>query len=181
MTTDSSALRVAIVGPESSGKSTLAEALEAALSAQGVAVARVDEYAREYYAARPYAPTMADIEAIAQEQQRREDAAASACRVLLCDSSALTNRIWAEVAFGAASGRLLALDRPHDYALTLLARPDIAWQPDPLRSHPDQRDWLYGLYLAALTRDGVAPLIVAGSHEARLAAAQAVIMALLKK
>jgi len=175
------ARRVAIVGPESSGKSTLAEALQAALSVHGVAVARVDEYAREYYASRPYRPTMADIEAIAQEQQRREDAMAASCGLLLCDSTALTNRIWAEVAFGEASAKLLALSRPCDYALTLLATPDTAWQPDPLRSHPDQRDWLFGLYQAALARDGVAPLIVAGDRAARLASALAAIEALLKK
>jgi len=181
VTSDSSALRIAIVGPESSGKSTLAEALETALTAAGVAVARVDEYAREYYATRPYVPTMADIEAIALEQQRREEAAAAASRVVLCDSTALTNRIWAEVAYGTASDCLLALNRPQDYALTLLAKPDIAWQPHPLRSHPDERDWLFGLYQAALARDGVSPLIVSGAHAARLDAALAAITVLLKK
>ncbi|MDN0076062.1 ATP-binding protein [Crenobacter sp. SG2303] len=181
MAKHSATQRVAIVGPESSGKSTLAAALQLALADRGVAVARVDEYAREYYASRPYRPTMADIEAIAQEQRRREDAMAASCELLLCDSTALTNRIWAEVAFGTASAVLLALSRPRDYALTLLAKPDIAWQPDPLRSHPAQRDWLFDLYKAALERDGVAPLIVAGDRPVRLTSALAAIEALLKK
>jgi nicotinamide riboside kinase len=181
VTTVSSALRVAIVGPESSGKSTLAVALEAALAARGMAVSRVDEYAREYYARRVYEPTMADIEAIALEQQRREDAAAHSAELVLCDSSALTNCIWAEVSFGVASELLLTLNRPQHYALTLLARPDIVWQPDPLRSHPDQRDWMFGLYQAALAQGGVTPLIVGGDREARLAMALAAIDVLLKK
>ena len=91
--------------------------------------------------------------------------------MLLCDSTVLTCRIWAEVAFGKAEPALRALDRPQDYALTLLACPDIPWQADPLRSHPQQRDWLFGLYRQALADAGVTPLLLAGTRQARLAAA----------
>lgn len=165
-------LRLAIVGPESCGKSTLAAELGAALQAQGIATAWVPEYAREYYAARAYHVSPADILAIARGQLAAEAAAAArGARVLLCDTTVLTCRIWAQVAFGAAEPGLLALDRPQDYALTLLACPDIPWQPDPLRSHPQQRNWLFGLYQQALADAGVTPLLLAGTRQARLAAA----------
>lgn len=168
-------LRLAIVGPESCGKSTLAHALTAKLADGGVAAVRVDEYARDYYAGRAYEPTPADVLAIARGQLAREQAAARHADVLVCDSTALTCVIWAEVAFGCVEPALAALNRPQDYALTLLACPDLPWQPDPLRSHPDQRDWLFGLYRAALDAAGVIPVPIRGLGEARMEAALAAI------
>ena len=166
-----SPLRIAVLGPESSGKSTLCRMLLPLLQAQGVAVAWVDEYARHYYANRAYQPTPQQVLEIAQGQLAGEAAAeANGARVLLCDTTVLTCRIWAEVAFGAAGPALLALDTPQRYALTLLACPDMPWQPDPLRSHPEARDWLLDLYRQALAREGVAPLLLQGSPQARLAA-----------
>ncbi|BAK78071.1 NadR-like protein [Pseudogulbenkiania sp. NH8B] len=164
-------LRLAIVGPESCGKSTLAQALTASLNGAGVAACCVEEYARDYYAERVYAPTPHDVLAIARGQLAREAEAARHAEVLVCDSTALTCVIWAEVAFGRAAPELAALNRPRDYALTLLACPDLPWQPDPLRSHPDQRDWLWGLYRAALEAAGVLPRPVRGQGTARLEAA----------
>jgi len=166
-----SALRIAIVGPESCGKSTLAADIAAALQPHGVTAAVVAEYARDYYATRAYVPTPADILAIAHGQLAADAAAEAGAQVLLCDSTVLTCRIWAEVAFGQAEEALLQLNRPQDYALTLLACPDIPWQADPLRSHPQQRDWLFGLYRQALADAGVTPLLLAGTRQARLAAA----------
>ncbi|WP_177434794.1 hypothetical protein [Pseudomonas sp. MWU12-2115] len=66
---------------------------------------------------------------------------------------------------------MLALWRPGDYALTLLAEADIPWEPDPLRSHPEQRDWLLGLYQAELARQGVAYTLLQGGQAERLAQA----------
>ncbi|WP_174873846.1 AAA family ATPase [Vogesella oryzae] len=165
-----SALRIAIVGPESCGKSTLAADLAAALQQHGIAAAVVPEYARDYYASREYRPTPADVLAIARGQLAAEAAQAAQVEVLLCDTTVLTCRIWAEVAFGAAETALLALDRPQDYALTLLTAADIPWQYDPLRSHPEQRDWLFGLYRAALDAAAVDYCVVTGSRQQRLAA-----------
>lgn len=163
-------LRIAIVGPESCGKSTLAADLAAALLQHGVSVAVVPEFAREYYASREYRPTPADVLAIARGQLAAEAALGGQARLLLCDSTVLTCRIWAEVAFGQAEEALLQLNRPQDYALTLLAAPDIPWQYDPLRSHPAQRDWLFGLYRAALDAAAVDYLVVRGDRQQRVAA-----------
>ncbi|UDM16964.1 AAA family ATPase [Vogesella sp. XCS3] len=167
-------VRIAIVGPESCGKSTLAAQLAKRLQQHGVAAVAVAEYARAYYATRPYQPSAADILAIARGQLAAEQAACDAgARVLLCDTTVLTCRIWAEVAFGQAEPALLALNQPHGYALTLLAAPDLPWQPDPLRSHPDSRDWLFGLYRTALQAADVPYQLVAGQGAQREAAAWA--------
>jgi len=139
--------RIAIVGPESCGKSTLAAALAQRWQQQGQRVAVVAEYARDYYAHRPYQPTPQHILAIARGQLAAEQAAlAAGADILLCDTTVLTCRIWAEVAFGQAEPALLALNRPQDYTLTLLAAADLPWQPDPLRSHPEAR-WTMPLWI----------------------------------
>ncbi|POZ61648.1 AAA family ATPase [Chromobacterium alticapitis] len=172
-------IRVAIVGPESSGKSTLAEELARSLRAEGWSAAWVQEYSRAYYAHRPYVSELADIEAIAIGQLAEEERAAREAAILLCDTTALTCKIWAEVAHGAASAALLALYRPKDYDLTLLACPDIPWQPDPLRSHPTQRDWLLELHRQELARQGIDAVELSGGRESRLARARQALLPLL--
>lgn len=162
-------LRVAIIGPESCGKSTLALALAQRLAARNIATACVDEFARKYYAEREYCPTLGDIEAIARGQLLAEQAAMQQKpRVVLCDSTVLTCVIWAEVAFGRAGAVLPALNRPRDYDLTLLACPDIPWVFDPLRSHPGQRDRLLSLYRSALARHRINWTEVKGDGEIRI-------------
>lgn len=151
-------LRVAVIGPESCGKTTLVKALQQRLCEAGVSVAVVDEYARDYYAERAYCPEPADVLAIAHGQLAAEGSAlqrGAAAEVLLCDSSVLTCKIWAEVSFGVAEQALALLNRPQDYDLTLLACPDIPWSPDPLRSHENGRDALFDRYRHALAEAGV--------------------------
>ncbi len=145
-------LKVAIVGPESSGKTTLSRYLAGQLR-ERCRVALVEEYAREYYRERPYLPTADDVLAIAQGQCAAEQAAGDV-DIVVCDSTVLTCLVWSEVGFGEVAPELERLWQPDDYALTLLARPDIPWAPDPLRSHPDSRDDLlerYRRYLASTT------------------------------
>ncbi|MBX9265651.1 AAA family ATPase [Chromobacterium violaceum] len=173
-------IRVAIVGPESSGKSTLAEDWAARLRELGWNAAWVEEYSRAYYADRPYVSAMSDIEAIAAGQLASEMRAEEAgAEILLCDTTALTCKIWAEVAHGRASAALLDLYRPRDYALTVLACPDIPWEPDPLRSHPTQRRWLLDLHRQELARQGIAAVELSGARDARLARAMAALSPLL--
>ncbi|OQS30958.1 nicotinamide mononucleotide-binding protein [Chromobacterium haemolyticum] len=171
-------LKIAIVGPESCGKTTLARALAAALNASGIAAAWAPEYARDYFATRPYRSTPEIIEEVARGQLAAEQALAAVVQVLLCDTTALNCKIWSEVAHGRCSPGLLELYRPGDYALTLLAEPDIPWEPDPLRSHPTQRDWLFGLYRQALEEAGIDATRVSGAHEQRMAQALAALAAI---
>lgn len=160
--------RIAVVGPESCGKSTLSAQLAASMQTQGMRAVHVAEYARDYYANRPYQVAMSDIEAIAHGQLQAEEVAARQHDWLICDTTVLTCKIWAEVAFGQVSPALLQHYRPHDYVLTLLTAADIPWQPDPLRSHPQERDWLLGLYQAELAAAGIVPVLLHGSEQQRL-------------
>lgn len=164
-----SVLRVAIVGPESCGKTTLADALATRLRAQtSLSVAVVGEYARDYYAQRDYRPTPQDVLAIARGQLAAEaQALQRQPQVLLCDSTVLTCLIWSEVAFGTVAPALAELYRPEAYGLTLLPCPDLPWAPDPLRTHPRTRDMLLQRYRDALRASGAALVEITGSGAAR--------------
>lgn len=161
--------RVAIVGPECSGKTTLAEALTIILTMVNVKVRCVPEYAREYYRNRCYQPSPHDVLAIARGQVMAEQQAAWNADILICDSTVTTCKIWSEVMFGYVDPALLKLYCPTAYDLTVLTRPDICWEADPLRSAPHSRDQLFGLYQAELMRHKVRWIGVAGSHKKRVA------------
>ena len=130
-------LRIAVFGPESTGKSTLAATLAARFS-----VPLVTEYAREFWNAHGII-TLEDIPAIAREQWRREDEAASrADRLVICDTEALTTVLWSDLLYGTCQEDILrsAESRAKQYALYLLLDIDVPWAPDPQRCFPDEDD-----------------------------------------
>lgn len=169
--------RIAITGPESAGKSTLAAALAAHYG-----TVFVPEYARAYLEAHGPRYALADLEAIARGQLAAEDAAVpQATELLFCDTDLLVIKIWAEHAFGTCPAWVLAeLARPR-YALTLLLAPDLPWAPDPLREHPDpaQRWHFYNLYRAELVSRGWPFAEISGPPAQRLAQARAALGAQL--
>jgi len=130
-------LRIAVYGPESTGKTTLAAKLATHFSAPLVA-----EYAREFWDARGTI-TLEDIPAIAREQWRREDAApAKADRLIICDTEALTTMLWSDLLYGTTPDdvRREVEQRARNYALHLLLDIDVPWAPDPQRCFPDEEN-----------------------------------------
>jgi len=130
-------LRIAVFGPESTGKTTLAAKLAAHFSAP-----LVTEYAREFWDAHGVI-TLEDIPAIAREQWRREDEAVKrADRLVVCDTEALTTVLWSDLLYGTCPDdiRRGAESRARQYALYLLLDIDVPWAPDPQRCFPDEDD-----------------------------------------
>ena len=164
--------RISLTGPESAGKSTLAAQLAAHYG-----TGFVPEFAREYLEKNGPAYALPDLEAIARGQLAAENAAAQATRLLFCDTDLLVIKIWAENAFGCCPAWVLAeLAKPR-YALTLLLAPDLPWQPDPLREHPDpaRRWYFYGSYKADLQRLGWPFVEISGAPPQRLRQALAAV------
>lgn len=167
---------MAITGPESSGKSVLTAALAAHYR-----TAWVPEYARAYLTALPdpAAYTLADLAAIGRGQQAAEDRAAAQLapgQLLFCDTDLLVVLIWAEERFGRCPAWLRrAALAPTTYSLRLLLRPDLPWDPDPLREAPDpaERARLFGRYRAVLKAAGLPFTEIGGVGAVRMAAAVA--------
>lgn len=159
--------RIAIVGPESTGKSSLAAQLAAHYGEPWVA-----EYARAYLEGlgRPYRQD--DLLHIAQGQLALEAAAAAQARhYLFCDTNLLVIQIWSEFVYGACHPWIRENRGLERYALHLLTDIDLPWEPDPLREHPHRREELLALYRQALDASGCPYRLIRGQQEARLAAA----------
>ncbi|HKK77121.1 MAG TPA: ATP-binding protein [Saprospiraceae bacterium] len=136
-----------VTGPEASGKSSLATAL-----GKKIPCPWVPEYAREYLAelSRPYTPE--DILRIGQRQWQiqRNMQALTTAPFLICDTGFLVLKVWMEYRYGEVDPWIEEQFIQTPARHYLLCKPDIPWEPDPLREHPQQRDELYQLYLKAL-------------------------------
>ncbi len=169
---------LALLGAESTGKSTLAGQLTEALAARGQRVVRVDEYLREFCDRAGRTPTQAEQAGIAAEQARRIAAAARAAPGgvapdwVVADTTPIVIAVYSEIVFG---DRSLYADAQASHArqvhLTLLTALDLPWQTDPLRDGPHVRTPVDTLLRSALVAGGIGFSVVAGQGPARLAAA----------
>lgn len=155
--------RVCLLGGESTGKSTLAEALARVFSTLHVA-----EYGRDLWEAKLGALGFDDMQHIAEVQIQREDAAAlQANRLVFCDTSPLTTLFYSNHLFGKAASALQQLaERAYDF--TILCVPDFAFVQDGTRQPEDFRKRQHEWYLNELSRRRISFLAVTGSIEDRI-------------
>lgn len=143
--------KVVIIGPESTGKSTLSSLL-----AKYYNTTWVPEYARDYidHLDRPYEEK--DLLEIAKGQiKAEEELEKKANRVLICDTNLLVIKVWSEHKYGACYPEILDLIKSRDYDLFLLSNIDVPWQDDPQREHPQLREFFYNIYRQELIKSGV--------------------------
>jgi nicotinamide riboside kinase len=172
----SPALVIAIVGAESTGKSTLASALRDALAASGEPVACVAEALREFCDAQGRTPHRHEQAAIAAEQTRRIDAAAQAHRIVVADTTALLTAVYSDFVFGDRSLYASALRSHAACRLTLLAALDLPWVADGLqRDGAHVREPVDALLRTALRQHGPGFSIIGGQGAARTARALTVV------
>jgi len=167
---------VAILGAESTGKSTLALALQHALAADGRRVARVDEVLREFCDAQGRTPQQHEQAGIAAEQTRRIAAAAQQHDIVIADTTALQIAVYSDIVFRDRSLYDAALQAQALYAHTLLCAVDLPWVADGLqRDGPQVREPVDALLRTALLRHARGYAVVGGSGPQRTAAALAVL------
>ncbi|MEO7578768.1 MAG: ATP-binding protein [Massilia sp.] len=161
-------LRIAILGAESSGKSTLAAALAAHYRTEWV-----PEYLREFVDTAGRVPREEDQYPIARTQMERENAAARrATRFLFCDTTPLMTALYSKVYWGRVYHQLAALDAVHDYAVTFVTAPDGPWVPDGLQRESEAvRQSVHRQVMATLSVREIACTVVGGSLEQRVAQA----------
>lgn len=140
--------KIVIIGPESTGKTTLAEQLAAHYQ-----TVWVREFARDYIEQLDRDYEENDLLIIAKGQIQTEEAAlAQAKNILICDTDLIVIQIWAEVKYGACDAWILDTIKNRHYDLYLLCGTDIPWEFDPQREHPEFRNELYEMYLKTLQK-----------------------------
>lgn len=157
--------RIAILGAESTGKSTLAAALAAHYQTVWVA-----EYLREFVESKQRTPWEEEQLPIAITQREREKKSETlARRFMFCDTSPLMTAVYSEHYFGQADAELNALASLHDYAATIVTAPTTPWIPDGLQRESDVvRQQIHARLLHKLDGGGVKYLLVDGSTQQRM-------------
>jgi NadR type nicotinamide-nucleotide adenylyltransferase len=166
--------KIVVIGPESTGKSTLSEALAASLNTLWV-----PEYAREYcmHLTREY--TEEDLLAIAKCQVQLEDKYAGEAKdYLICDTDLYVLKVWSEHKYGRCHPWILEQIASRKYDLYLLTDIDIEWQDDPLREHadPEMRRYFHNVYKNIVAESGVPWVAISGSPQERLKKAIAAVV-----
>lgn len=171
--------KVVVIGPESTGKSTLSEKLAAHFN-----TVWAPEYAREYLDQlnRPYEQQdLLEIAAgqIALEQQR----AMNANKVLICDTDLYVIKVWSEHKYGNCDPRILSQIAKQQCDLYLLTYIDLPWEEDPQREYPDpaMRTYFYNIYRDLVIASGVKWIDIRGSYAARETLAIAAVEQLLEQ
>ena len=164
---------LAIVGAESTGKSTLARALAERLSLDtGWRCVSVGEYLREWCEREGRTPAAHEQAAIAAEQARRIEAAAVGHDVVVCDTTPLMTAVYHRYIFGDRSLDAEALAWQRRCTLTLLTALDLPWLADGhQRDGEHVREPVDAMVRDMLIGAGLPFVVVAGLGDARLEAA----------
>jgi len=156
--------KIAITGPESTGKSTLCEQL-----AEHYNTAFVPEFSREYLNKKNGKYSENDLTEILNGQLKLENSQVSkANKYLFCDTDPLVIWIWSKVKYGKVDLKIEKELSNHKYDLYLLTYPDLPWEEDSLRESEEKLTELFDLYLNKLQELGFPFKIVSGVGVNRL-------------
>lgn len=158
--------KIAITGPESTGKSTLSEKL-----AHHYNTNFVPEYSRSYLENFVGQYTENDVVEIAKEQHNlilEEEKKSS--KILIADTEIVVCKIWVEYVFKHSNTTIDNLLKKQDFDLYLLCDIDLPWVYDPLRENPDidERKELFEIYRNTLEQMKVPFEIVSGDNDERV-------------
>ena len=162
--------KVVVIGPESTGKSTLSELLAKHFNTEWCA-----EYAREYLLTNGTDYTYNDLLTIAKGQLKLENTALQTVEnnggdLLIIDTDMYVMQVWCEYVFGKCHDFIKEQIAEREYDLYLLCNIDLPWVKDELREYPDEgpRIELYEIYKNILQNQQVPCVDISGNYEERL-------------
>ncbi|KOH43254.1 AAA family ATPase [Sunxiuqinia dokdonensis] len=169
-------IRIAITGPESTAKSTLARNLASYFDGTFY-----PEYAREYFLNHSTDYTYHDLEQIARKQiQQYQESELGEPELVFFDTWLIITKIWFQWAYQAEPDWLEKEIDNLPIDLYLLCLPDIPWEPDPLREHGgEERLQLFAAYKAELIKRELKFVEIGGLGEQRVQNAIQAVQALL--
>jgi nicotinamide riboside kinase len=169
-------LKIALLGTESTGKTTLAFALAAHFQAQGRSAIAVPEALREWCERAQRTPRPQEQMGIAQEQERRVDEAAAKAQVVVADTTAMMIAIYSAILFEDHSLYRFAIERQRGYDVTLVTGLDLPWVADGLqRDGPHVQGPIDAQVRGMLDQAGIPYRVIYGRGEERLRNALAAI------
>jgi NadR type nicotinamide-nucleotide adenylyltransferase len=169
--------KIVLIGPESTGKSTLCRQLAAHYNATCV-----DEYAREYLLKNGKDYSYENLLDIAKGQIDKEELAirnwesankskiANLKSPIFIDTDMYVMKVWSEFVFDRCHHWILNRIAERKYDLYLLCNIDLPWVKDELREYPDlvRRQKLYCYYKDILINQNVPWVDISGDYDERL-------------
>ena len=149
-------LKIIVIGPESSGKTTLYKALSKHFN-----LPFSKEFAREYLEKKNKDYNQDDLLKIAKGQLNSEQ------NTQLLDTDLITIKIWSEYKYGSCDKWILNQieKQKSEKRFYLLCKPDIPWEKDPQRENPNNREELFKIYKKQITSLGHDYFIIEGVNK----------------
>ena len=164
MAQETDIIRIALIGPESTAKSTLSEDL-----AKYYKTIWIPEYARKYLKNREKKYTQDDILIIAKAQLNQEQQSMSKANTFIfADTELIISKVWCEDVFKTCPEWISENSIKMKYDLYLLTSPDLQWKEDVLRENPHRRQFFFDWYERELKNINANYVIIKGEGDARL-------------
>lgn len=167
---ENSIKKVVIIGPESTGKSTVSEDL-----ARHYNTVFVPEFAREYLNRLDREYQYEDLQKIAKGQLLAEEEAERKMEkgFLFCDTDLQVIKVWSEHKYGRCSDGILQEIARRKYDFYFLTDIDLPWEFDPQREHPEpqMRKYFFEIYSDIVIHSGLPWKLLSGGRGQRLKAA----------
>ncbi|MNX24711.1 Trifunctional NAD biosynthesis/regulator protein NadR [compost metagenome] len=168
-------IKIAIFGPESTGKTTLATQLS-----EYYKTVWVPEFARDYLQEKLDSGRgicdINDMLPIAYGQTKLENESAQiANKYLFCDTNLLVTKVFSELYYNFCDSLLDKAARAHQYDLFFLTDIDVPWEDDGLRDSPDGRETVFEVFKQSLIDNRKPFITISGDKETRLKKAIAII------
>ncbi|MBP4136490.1 DUF4301 family protein [Flavobacterium geliluteum] len=161
-------LKIALFGPESTGKTTLAKQLAAHYKTQWV-----PEFARDYLQKKweesKQTCVLEDLMPIAYGQVALEnEKLATAKDFLFCDTNLMLTKVFSEIYYDFCDPLLNEAAVEHEYDLYFLTDIDVPWEKDDLRDDPVKRDTFFSIFKQTLIDKNIPFITISGNKETRL-------------
>lgn len=168
-------IKIALFGPESTGKTTLAKQL-----AEYYETEWVPEFARDYlqekWEENQHICVADDMMPIAYGQTALENEKLSkANKYLFCDTNLMVTKVFSEMYYGFCDPLLNEAALKHEYDLFFLTDIDVPWEKDDIRDSPNGRESVFSVFKQTLIDTKKPFITLSGDKETRLAKAVAII------
>ncbi len=164
-----------VIGPESTGKTTLCEKLSAYFQCPWI-----NEYARIYLEQKQESYDYDDVIHIAQKQIELENNAFAPNNILFIDTDLIITKVWLLHVYKQYSEWIDEYLRNVHRKAYLICYPDIPWQFDPLRENPHIRKFLFNWYVSEVEKLHIPYYIIKGIGQQRIDNAKAILYNLVR-